>query len=110
MHDVLSFSIVSSVQFYDLVFRTPLHFAAATNSQRIAQLLLAHGADVNAVDAIKGSTPLHYAAKKNAASVGQLLMLKGANATSPGTPSPRLKDILSLINDKDDCKKVGLRQ
>ena len=84
MHDVLSLSIIYSVQFYDVVFRTPLHFAAATNSQRIAELLLAHGADVNAVDAIKWSTPLHYAAKKNAASVGQLLMLKGANATSTG--------------------------
>ena len=40
--------------------KTPLHIVAATNNDKIAQMLLQHGADVNLKDT-SGSTPLHMA-------------------------------------------------
>ena len=45
---------------------SPLHWAASDGSDEICQILLKHGADVNAVD-IRNATPLFYpiASKKN---------------------------------------------
>jgi len=43
---------------------TALHMAAAAFQQPIAELLVAHGADVHGVNRL-GATPLHYAADTN---------------------------------------------
>lgn len=58
---------------------TPLHVAAAYGRLRVVQILLKHGADVNAKDNL-GSTPLFYAVGRNQTGVAQLLLTHGAKA------------------------------
>ncbi len=57
---------------------TPLHFAARGNAHKAAQLLISHGADVQAKDE-DGWTPLHHAAGQNARDTAQLLISLGAD-------------------------------
>lgn len=52
---------------------TPLHYASNVD---VARLLIANGADVNAMTAI--GTPLHLTAEKNSADVAKLLIAHGA--------------------------------
>ena len=58
--------------------QTPLHAAASYDANEIASLLLANGADVNAMD-FNLSTPLHYAALNNSTKTVQVLFDNGAN-------------------------------
>ncbi|MBW2091928.1 MAG: tol-pal system protein YbgF [Deltaproteobacteria bacterium] len=72
------------VEFRDREGRTPLHIAAAHNRIRMAGLLLAKGADVNADS---GSyvfiyTPLHEAAKHNSVETAELLIANGAKVNA----------------------------
>jgi len=62
----------------DSTGRTPLHFAAYEGHEDVVELLLAHGADVNA-KADNGETPLHFAARKGYTNVVKLLWLHGAD-------------------------------
>ena len=55
--------------------QTPLHVAS---TKEVAELLIAKGADVNAVVTNVG-TPLHYAAMKGHKEVAELLIAKGAD-------------------------------
>jgi ankyrin repeat protein len=55
---------------------TPLHSAAARGDMVMIEMLLAHGAKVNAVDAL-GRTPLHMAASRDAQAL-ELLLDHGA--------------------------------
>ena len=55
---------------------TPLHDAAYENAHETAEVLLKHGADVNAMDD-NGFTPLYIAALKNAHETAALLRLYG---------------------------------
>ena len=57
--------------------RTPLHQAAFGGSLRVAELLIASKADVNAVTEY-GWVPLHYAAAPLSESVAELLIRNGA--------------------------------
>jgi ankyrin repeat protein len=51
---------------------TPLHLAAETGQKGVAELLLMHGADVNAKNT-DGLTPLHLAARGGYKKVIELL-------------------------------------
>ncbi len=55
---------------------TPLHMAAAGGHGALAELLLAHGAEVNALSS--GGTPLHLAAREGHAALVELLLARGA--------------------------------
>ena len=61
--------------------RTPLRHAAYQGHAAMAELLLGHGADVNARDD-NGQTPLHNAAYKGHAHVVELLLAKGADVNA----------------------------
>lgn len=59
--------------------QTPLHLAAAQGNVRLAELLLLHGADVNAVDPTTGRTPLHLAAHHGHRPMIRFLLARGAS-------------------------------
>ena len=54
----------ADVNAVDLVGRTPLHHAVMHGREAVARLLLANGADVNAVEMQTGRTPLFYATSR----------------------------------------------
>jgi len=58
---------------------TPLLWAAMRGNRAIADLLLAHGADVNARDTAHGATPLHMAVRNGHRAVAELLAAHGAD-------------------------------
>ncbi len=60
---------------------TPLHEAVAGWDPNVADLLLAHGAKVNAVDD-SGNTPLHYAVARTGVQVVRLLIAAGADVNA----------------------------
>ena len=59
---------------------TALHFAAASDHAPIAKDLIAAGAEVDAVDAMR-MTPLHHAAGWGAMEASKVLLEGGANLT-----------------------------
>jgi ankyrin repeat protein len=67
----------------------PLHSAAFYGRGEVAELLLAHGADINRTDS-NGETPLHRAAFRQKADVVRLLLEEGASVNVTSTSgSPR---------------------
>ena len=64
----------------------PLHDAARKNSLEVAQVLLAHGADVNARDHHE-TAPLHVAARNNSLEGAQVLLAHGADVNARGQVS-----------------------
>jgi ankyrin repeat protein len=60
---------------------TPLHCATWKGHLPVVELLLHHGADVNATNSNDhwGTTPLHAAAHGNQRAIAELLIAKGAN-------------------------------
>jgi len=69
---------------------TPLHVTAWFGHKELTELLLAKGADVNAM-ADGGLTPLHTAALGGYKEIAELLIAKGAdvNAIGPDGKTPR---------------------
>ncbi|MEW6736162.1 MAG: ankyrin repeat domain-containing protein [Acidobacteriota bacterium] len=65
---------------------TPLHSAAAARELTIARILIAHGANVNPIQAENGFTPLHEAAANGQIEFAKLLLEHGAKI------NPRTKD------------------
>ena len=60
---------------------TPLHMAAAWGHKEVVDLLLARGAEVNAIDC-RGLTPLHWAVEKQHEDVVRLLVVGKANVNA----------------------------
>jgi ankyrin repeat protein/tetratricopeptide (TPR) repeat protein len=58
---------------------TPLHYAVARNKPDIHELLVQHGANVNAARDDNGRTPLHYAVEAGRPGLAELLLRKGAD-------------------------------
>jgi|GEM_PF-2233716 len=73
----------------DATGRTPLHWAAAGRygSPAAAELLVAHGADVNVVDCER-ATPLSQAVRNNHPALVKLLLEKGAKVNPGNTFTP----------------------
>jgi ankyrin repeat protein len=61
---------------------TPLHTAVLHNLTEIGELLIKHGADVNAAHSENGITPLHLAVMHNRLESVKWLLEKGANVNS----------------------------
>jgi ankyrin repeat protein len=62
-------------------FSTPLHIACRVGQFAVAQVLLAHNADVNAGD-VDNLTPLHFASWYGHSQVAQLLIDRGADVNA----------------------------
>ena len=60
---------------------TPLHWAAVGGHKDVVELLLAHGAEVNARYS-DGYTPLHYAAANGHKDVVELLLANEADVNA----------------------------
>lgn len=58
---------------------TLLHIAASQDNVALAETLLAHGADINAVDPLSGRTPLHVAAQSGHRHITRFLLARGAD-------------------------------
>ncbi|MHB1001974.1 MAG: ankyrin repeat domain-containing protein [Armatimonadota bacterium] len=82
--DLVRFLFEHGARLIDKIEYTPLHFAAYNQYLQVAELLIAHGANVNARDS-EGRTPLHEAAKTNSIHMIELLLSSGAD--------PNLQDI-----------------
>lgn len=65
---------------------TLLHHCAAEGLVAKAKLLLAHGADINAIDDEYRSTPLGVAARRGQAAMVRLLLEHGADVVASGAP------------------------
>lgn len=72
----------SMVDESDFLLGTALHRAAVDNNVESAKILIAHGANVEAVSEQQGSKPLHLAADANSIKVLSLLIQVGADIES----------------------------
>jgi ankyrin repeat protein len=94
---------------WDLPQATALHCAARTKRTDIAQLLLEHGADPNAL-AGNGLTPLDVADFAGARGVVRLLEQRGGRRTPDADRSsghPQLKTFEKLASDLLDAYRTG---
>jgi ankyrin repeat protein len=83
---------------------TPLHLAARLGHRQVAELLLTHGADVNARDSSK-LTPLHWAASYARADVVALLL---AHKADRGAKSWDGKTPWDYAQESEDEKTIRL--
>lgn len=60
---------------------TPLHDAALTGNVDLVEVLIAHGADVDARD-VQGHTPLHLAIQEGHTKVAKVLIVNGADVNA----------------------------
>jgi ankyrin repeat protein len=97
-------NLVSSKGFLNLD-KTPLHWAAQEGNKEMTELLLASGAEINAMDFSKW-TPLHWAAQKGHKEEAELLLANKAdvNARAKNGWTPLLlasqrghKDVVELL-------------
>jgi len=89
---------------------TALHTASAGGNKEVVELLLAKGADINALRRGQGHTPLHWAVKAGHKDIVELLINKGADVnkqmplfyTSPLhiAAGAGFKDIAELLIDR----------
>ncbi|RQM24795.1 hypothetical protein B5M09_001694 [Aphanomyces astaci] len=81
--------------------RTPLHIAASAGRDDVLQLLLLHGANLNAVDD-HGMTPLHASALAGHVSVAHSLLVATLDATSLGSNDSK---IAITLHHRRTCTK-----
>ena len=97
----------SSINHYSSDGWTPLHLSAFFGHRKIAELLLAHGADVVARSRnSNGNTPLHAALAGNHAFVAGLLMGAGADINAPDAAGWRPLHIAAANNNLDSMKTL----
>ena len=70
-----------SAQYGNSIGQTALHVAAIWNSLKAGDVLLDHGAKINARNDLNGATPLHMAAMRGRREFCALLLTRGADAT-----------------------------
>lgn len=75
---------VIDINWKDESQNTVLHWTIGEGAIGLTQLLLDHGADVNAVNA-EGNTPLHWAIGEEQQPIAELLLDRGANVDAKGT-------------------------
>lgn len=93
----------------DVSGMTPLHQAAANNSNDTLALLLEDGADVNARENF-GATPLHFAALANATTTAAVLLEVGAdvNARDDNGATPLQMAVLNgITNTAEILRQYG---
>lgn len=76
---------------------TPLHRAVQSGNAQVVQLLLAHGAEVNATNEYSGQTPLHVAAGQGNPEVMNLLLAHGADVNALVTLTLTPSDQVSYL-------------
>lgn len=69
----------SDVNETDFILGTPLHVAVSEGRLKMVEMLVDHGADVEAVSEQQGSRALHLAAQFGHADIAALLIKEGAN-------------------------------
>ena len=84
----------------NLDLRTPLHSAAYQGNVKLVELLLDHGADINALED-DNETALHWAAVKGQLNVAKLLVKRGINVNLKNRSGKTAKDIATLNNFPD---------
>ena len=89
---------------------TPLHWAAMEGHKKIAELLIANGADVNMKSSSLGRTPLQHAAQLGHKKIAELFIAKGAdvNAKSEGGHTP--VDWAESVNDSHSPKDKAAKK
>jgi ankyrin repeat protein len=86
---------------------TPLHLAAFFGHAKVAELLLAHGADVTAVSKnANGNTPLHSALASNQKFVAGLLVGSGADVNAADAQGWRPLHLAAANNDLDAMRAL----
>src|SRR5947199_359918 len=86
---------------------TPLHLAAFFGHPRIAELLIAHAADVRARSRnSNGNTPLHAALAGNHKFVAGLLIGRGADVNAPDAAGWRPLHLAAANNNLDAIKAL----
>lgn len=92
--------------------RTPLHYAAAHDHTRIAQVLVDGKADVEKIDS-KNNTPLHYACGYGRLDLVDILLLAGANVEAQNETGKKPIDLAKLneqnpvLADKDIVEQLS---
>jgi ankyrin repeat protein len=92
--------------------RTPLHYAAAHNNTRIAQLLVDSKADLEKVDS-KNNTALHYACGYGRLDVVDILLRGGASVSAENENGKKPLDLAKLnsenpvLSDKELVEQLG---
>ncbi|ORX59924.1 ankyrin [Piromyces finnis] len=102
-----------SPNFKDSKGRTPLHFACSSGNEKIAELIIHAGANVNAID-LNQNTPLHLSVISNNYTCVALLLKAGANAhardKSYKTPLDlalsRIQYIIQNLNTLDNASTL----
>jgi hypothetical protein len=84
-----------------------LHSAASGHKRNTAEILLAHGANVNAASTTSGHTPLHVAALGGDQEMAALLLSKGADRTLKNKDG---KTPLDLAAENGHAEIVALLQ
>lgn len=68
-----------SSQMHHIPGKTALHYASSNGKEKVGDLLIKNGTDVNATDK-NGQTALHVAAKKSKSKILSVLIANGADA------------------------------